>query len=209
MIIAILVLAIIIIAGGLAATIWFVSYRRRLTQGEKTTTERERAEGLPFRWSYIIVPLAILLLSIILSAYFYHLLPTEVAAHFQLDGTPDKWLSREMTMVWVLMPQLLLVLVAGAIAWGITKLGIQSGQTGSTRVKPERIVSFMGNLVALPQLIVCFAMLDIFSYNSYQTHIMPMWVFLLAILGLATIALGIFLVFIFSKARRPMSQPRE
>ncbi len=198
-IIAILILAIIIIAGGLAGTIWFIAYRRRLTQGKKTTTKR--AEGLPFRWSYIIVPLAILLLSIILSAYFYHLLPTEVAAHFELDGTPDRWLSREMTMVWVLMPQLFFVLLAGAIAWGITKLGILFRQTGSTWVRPERIVSFMGNLVALPQLIVCFAMLDIFSYNSYQTHIMPVWIFLLAILGLVTIALGVFWVFIFSKIK--------
>ena len=202
MIIAILVLAIIVIAGGVAGTIWLVFFRRRLTQGEKTTTERGKAEGLPFRWSYIVAPLAIFLLSIILSAYFYHLLPTEVAVHFELDGTPDRWLSREMTMVLVLMPQLLLVLLAGAIAWGITKLGILSGQTGSTWVEPETIVSFMGNLVALPQLVVCFAMLDIFSYNSYQTHIMPMWIFLLAILGLVTIAVGMFVVFIFSKARR-------
>ena len=202
MIIAILVLAIIVIAGGVAGTIWLVFFRRRLTQGEKTTIERGKAEGLPFRWSYIVAPLAIFLLSIILSAYFYHLLPTEVAVHFELDGTPDRWLSREMTMVLVLMPQLLLVLLAGAIAWGITKLGILSGQTGSTWVEPETIVSFMGNLVALPQLVVCFAMLDIFSYNSYQTHIMPMWIFLLAILGLVTIAVGMFVVFIFSKARR-------
>jgi len=210
LIIAILVLAIIIIAVGLVGTICFVSYRRRLTQGKKTAAVREKAEGLPFRWSYIIAPLASLLLSVILSAYFYHLLPTEVATHFELDGIPDRWLSREMTMVWVLVPQLLFVLLAGAIAWGTTKLGILFGQTGSTWVKPERIVSFMGNLVALPQLIVCFAMLDIFSYNSYQTHIMPVWIFLLAILGLATIAIGIFLVFIFSKARgKPMSQPRE
>ena len=156
------------------------------------------------------MPLAILFLSIILSAYFYRLLPTEVAAHFQLDGTPDKWLSREMTMVLVLAPQFLLVLLAGAIAWGITKLGIPSGQTGNTWVKPERIVSFMSNLVALPQLIVCFAMLDIFSYNSYQTHIMPMWIFLLAIFGLATAALGLFLVFIFLKVRQqPTSQRKD
>jgi uncharacterized membrane protein len=67
----------------------------------------------------------------------------------------------------------------------------------------------MGNLVALPQLIVFFAMLDILSYNSYQTHILPMWIFLLVFLGLVIVALGVFLVFIFSRARRAMSQPKE
>jgi len=201
LIIVILVLATIIIAGGLGA-IWFVFHKRRLTQGGKITTEREKAKGLSFRWSYVIVPLALLLLSIILSAYFYHLLPTEVAIHFKPDGVPDKWLSRGMTMVWALLPQLLFVLLATAIAWGVTKLSILSGQTGDTGVKLKRIVSLMGNLIALPQLIVCFAMLDIFSYNSYQVHIMPMWILLVAILGLATIALGIFVIFILSKARR-------
>jgi len=197
---AIIVLVIIIIAAGLVGIIWFVSYKRRLTQGGEVTT-RAKAEGLPFRWSYIMVPLAILSLSIILSAYFYHLLLAEVAVHFKVDGTPDRWLSREMTMVWVLMPQLLLVLLAGAIAWGITKLAARFWQPRGTRTNLETILSLMGNMIALPQIIVCFAMVDVFSYNSYQTHIMPMWVFLLVILGLVTISLGIFLVSILLKAR--------
>jgi len=198
LIIAVLVLVVIIVAVGLAGTIWFVSYGRRLTQGKETTTE----ERLPFRWSYIIAPLVIFLLSIILSAYFYHLLPGEVAVHFELDGTPDSWLEREMTMVWALVPQLLLTLLAGGVAWGITKLIILLGRSGSIGIRPARMASFMGNFVALPQLIVLFAMLDIFVYNAYQTHIMPTWIFLLALLGLATIVLGIFMVFIFLRARR-------
>ena len=52
----------------------------------------------------------------------------------------------------------------------------------------------MGNMVALPQIILCFAMLDIFSYNSYQMHIMPLWVFALIIMGLGGIILGIFFI---------------
>ena len=166
------------------------------------TKETVRAERLSFHWNYIILPVAILLLSIFISAYFYHLLPAEVAYHFKLDGTPDGWLSRGMTMVWVLTPQFFFTLLAGAIVWGIMKLGILSRQTGSTRVKPERILSLMGNMIALPQFIACFAMLDIFSYNSYQVHILPMWIFLLIILGLATIALGLLLIVIFSRARQ-------
>ena len=202
MIAFVLILSIIIIAVAAIGAIWFISYRRRLTQGKKTTKETVKAKGSPFRWSYIILPVAILLLSIFLSAYFYHLLPTEVAYHFELDGTPDRWFSRGMTMVWVLMPQFFFTLLAGAIVWGIMKLGILSRQTGSTWIKPERILSLMGNMIALPQLIVCFTMLDIFSYNSYQMHIMPMWIFLLIILGLATIALGLLLIVIFSRARQ-------
>ncbi len=153
------------------------------------------------RLSYIIVPIAILLLSAALSAYFYPLLPAEVAYHFEPDGTPDRWLSREMTMFWVLALQLVFVLLGGGIAWGVTKLSTLFGQAGSTKIKPERLVLFTGNFVALPQFIICFAMVDIFSYNSYQIHLMPMWVFLLVVLGLVTISLVMFGVLILSKVR--------
>jgi hypothetical protein len=52
-------------------------------------------------------------------------------------------------------------------------------------------------------------MLDIFVYNAYQTHILPMWLFLLVVLGLATIALVVFGIFILLRARRAMSRPEE
>ena len=158
------------------------------------------AERLSFRWSYIIAPLAIFLLSLILAAYFYHLLPAELASHFELDGTPDGWLSREMTMLWMLLPQLVFVLVAAVIAWGVSRLSTRFGQ-GGNGVGGEKVVLFMGNLIALPQLLLCFAMADIFRYNLSQRHIMPMWVFSLIVLGLVTIALVIFLVYVFSKLR--------
>ncbi len=210
MIVFVLILAIIVIAVVAAGAIWFIFYRRRLIQGGKTAKSDTKAGGLSFRWSYITFPVAILLLSIFLSAYFYHLLPAEVAYHFELDGTPDRWFSRGMAMVWVLVPQCFFALLAGAIVWGITKVGIFSRQTGSTWIKPERILPVMGNMITLPQLIVFFAMLDIFSYNSYQIHIMPMWVFLLIILGLATIALGALLTITFRKARQQYtSQPKD
>ncbi len=158
MIILVLILAVISLLGlGCGAAIWFVFRHRQAGKNKET---------LPFHWSYIILPMAILFLSIVLSAYFYHLLPTEVAYHFKLDGSPDKWLSREMIIAWTLMPQILLTLVAGALTWGITKLGILLGQVESAWVKPEKILSLMGNMIVLPQIILCFAMLDIFSYNS-------------------------------------------
>ena len=195
MITPILILAAILLIGlGCAVALWFALRYRQPTK-EVTT-----AETLPFHWSYIILPLAILSLSLILTAYFYHQLSTEVAYHFKFDGSPDRWLSRELITLWLLVPQLLLALGAGAIVWGITKLGVLSRQSGSAGVKPESMLSLMGNLVALPQIILCFAMLDIFSYNAYQMHIMPLWVFALIIMGLGGIILGIFFVLAIRRA---------
>lgn len=197
MIIPILILIVILVLGlGCGVAFWFVLRHRQPAKGIAS------AETLPFRWSYIILPLAILSLSIILTAYFYHQLSAEVAYHFKLDGSPDRWLSREMITIWLLAPQLLLTLVAGAITWGITKLGILSRQPENTLIKPERILSLMGNMIALPQIVLCFAMLDIFSYNAYQIHIMPLWVFALIIMGLGGITLGIFLILAIRRAWR-------
>jgi hypothetical protein len=58
----------------------------------------------------------------------------------------------------------------------------------------EKMLSLMGNMVALPQIILGFAMLDIFSYNSYQIHLMPLWIFALIVMGLGGMALGIFFI---------------
>jgi uncharacterized membrane protein len=163
---------------------------------------------LSFRWSYIIAPVIMFLLSLAIFACFFHLLPAQVAVRFESDGTPNAWIGRGATMLWMLLPQLLLVLVAAGIAWGATKLDAIWGWARGG-VKAGRIVSFMGNIIALPQLIILFAMLDILGYNAYQTHLLPMWIVWLVILGLATIALVMVAVFIFFRARKAMSQPEE
>ena len=131
-----LVIIIIIITGAIiGGAAWFAFYTRRLTQGTKTATERAKTGSQTFRWSYIILPLAIFLLSIALSVYFYRQLPTEVAILFHLDGSPYRWLSREIAMVLFLVPQFFLTLLAGAITWGITKLGIIFSQTDTAWIK--------------------------------------------------------------------------
>ena len=197
MITPILILIIILLLGlGCGVALWFALRHRQATK------EIITAETLSFHWSYIILPLAILALAIILTAYFYHQLPTEAAYHFKLDGSPDRWLGRGMVTIWLLVPQLLLTLVAAAITCGITKLGILPRQPESAWIKPEGMLSLMGNMVALPQIILCFAMLDIFSYNAYQMHIMPLWVFALVIMGLGAIILGIFFILAIRRAWR-------
>ena len=158
-------------------------------------------ETLPFRWTYIILPLTVLLLSIILTAYFYHLLPAEVAYHFEPDGSPDKWLNRGMIIIWAITPQVFLVLLAGVITWGISRVNTPYQQIESNWLKSGRMLLLIGNMIALPQIILCFAMFDIFRYNSYQTHIMPLWVFVLIIVALGSIILGTFFIKVVHELR--------
>ena len=196
MTIPILILIVILLLSLAGIGAMLLVFRRK-----QRVREIAAGESLPFHWTYIMLPVAILLLSIVLTAFFYPQVPAEVAYSFKLDGSPDNWFSREMIIVWMLVPQFFLTLLAATISWGITKLGIPFGQRENTRIRPGRIVSLMGNMVALPQIILCFALVDVFSYNLYGIHIMPLWLFALIVIVSGAIILSIFFISAFQRIR--------
>ena len=102
-------------------------------------------------------------------------------------------------MVMMLVPQLFLMLVAAALAWGMTKVTSRFQQPGETRVNLGTILSLMGNMVALPQIVLGFAMVDIFVYNAYQIHLPPLWAFALIVM----VAGGVVIGLLFFRAIRP------
>jgi hypothetical protein len=63
----------------------------------------------------------------------------------------------------------------------------------------------MGNIVALPQVVTVFVMLDIFSYNVYDLHLMPTWMFALIVMVVG----GVFLAIFFIKAFIRLSKPAD
>jgi len=165
-----------------------------VTQSDETTKQTTTNTTLTFHWNYIIAPVVVFILSIILIGYFYQRLPVEVAYHFTSDGSPDRWLSRGTIILWALLPQLLLTLLAAGLSWGITRLSSAFRQPQTIGTKAERVLSLMGNMIALPQAIHFFAMLDIFSYNAFQIHLLPLWVVAVIIMGVGGIVLGVFFI---------------
>jgi hypothetical protein len=131
-----------------------------------------------------------------LTAYFYHLMPAEVAVHFE-NGLPDSWLSPQMTLVLALIPQALLTLVGLALAWVTTRMMARSWPEG-TKTNPGTIVAIMGNMVALPQIVLGFAMADIFVYNAYQVHLPALWIVALIIMVVGGVIIGV----VFTRAIR-------
>tara|TARA_Y100000310_G_scaffold214851_1_gene215811 strand:- start:249 stop:869 length:621 start_codon:yes stop_codon:yes gene_type:complete len=193
MIIAVLIallVGLIILGSGLF--IWFVSRQRLVTKSREPAKPASREPTSIFRWSYVALPVAVLLFSIILVAIFSPKLPTELAYRFNGDGSPDRWLNRSQFLLITLLPQFILTLLAAAITWGVTKLSRLLQSPESLGSNPKNIIRVMGNMMALPQIILSFAMLDIFSYNSYQIHIMPLWIFALITMGAGGIVLAIF-----------------
>jgi hypothetical protein len=196
MIVLIIILGaiLLIVLVGLLA-LWFVFGRKRVVSPDiiqRPVNSATLPAKITFRWSYIFLPTVIFIISVIIVAVFYSRLPAEVGYLFKSDGSPESWAGRTGIVLWALLPQVFLTLVAMAITWGIARLSAPFYKPEASLVKPETALLFMGNMIALPQLILCFAMLDIFSYNAYQIHIMPLWVFALIVMGIGAIILGIF-----------------
>ncbi len=151
-----------------------------------------RGAAFRFHWKYIALPLVILILSAALVLIFYSRLSEQVAYRFLADGSPDRLTGRGTVILWTLLPQLLLTLVALAITRGVTRLANRYITPDGALINPEKIILLMGNMLVLPQIIFGFAMLDIFSYNSYQVHLLPLWVFALIVMVLGGVILTIF-----------------
>ncbi len=160
---------------------------------------------IPFRWTYIALPVALFLLAIILAACFYPFLPDEIAYHFQNDS-PDKWLPRGAFIGWMVIPQVFFAFLS-IIVVRIVMLG--------SRYMPQRnsplpsILPIMGNMVALPQIVLIFAMLDFFLYNAYQIELIPLWIFTLIVLVLGAVVLIALFIRTIRRYRRRQANIRQ
>ena len=189
-----LVFLLVLALGAIA--IWYFMRRRETKETEKPVN-RTPAPRAAFRWSYIVLPIAILIISIILALVFYPQLTDQVSYRFNADGSARSLLSRQMFTLFMLAPQLFLAFAALAVTWGAARLAPSLEQAGA--IRSERILPLMGNMVALPQLVLAFVMLDVFSYNIHQTHLMPVWLFALVIMLIG----GVVLTVLFVRAVKP------
>lgn len=144
----------------------------------------EQAEKTGFRLAYIILPLLVFLLSIAITAFFYPKLPPSLTYSF--SGAADSHFSRSAAPALMLGLQLLFALPLVGITLIINRL-----TRDNRSATLERTLFLMGNIAALPQLIVCFALADIFSYNSYGRHLMSLWLFAVIVLASGAVFLGI------------------
>ncbi len=192
-----LLVTAVFLFGILGAAFFFM---RRSKQPAATGSGR-----LPFRRRYVALPVGILVFSLALSAIYYGQLPEEVAYRFSLDGSPESFLSRSSTLALMLAAQLLLALGAIAITWVISRMRSLTMNRESLWVQPEGLLLFMGNMPVIPQLILAFALADIFSYNAYEVHILPLWLFSVIVLVIGAVVIGIFAIPVFLRALHGMN----
>jgi uncharacterized membrane protein len=138
------------------------------------------------------VPLLILLVSVIITAYFYGKLPAAVV--WQLNSANSPTISRSQIALWAVVPQVLLTLLAVIIAYGATRISDLFKEAAASGIQLDSILMVMSNVVVIPQLILTFAMLRIFSYNSFQTDINFVWWVSLAVIIVGIILLSVFFI---------------
>ena len=150
--------------------------------------------------------MALLVVTLVLIAVFYPRLPEQVAYRFQ-DVSPDKVLSRGAFITWLIIPHLLFTL----LAFILVRVVLMSARYWPDEDAPIRkILPVMGNMAALPQVILTFALLQIFLYNAYQIELLPIWVFALIIMIAGGIVLGAVFFQVFRQSRRQRTaKPQE
>lgn len=163
----------------------------------------DSASGGPsgLRWQYVLLPLVLLVFTIVAAAYFYPLLPARVGYHFGNDGSPDAWVGKAVLVGLTIVLQLILSMAAAAIGLIVSRLG-EIMKAGEVSVRSlGGVIAVMTNMVALPQLLVFFVVLDIFSYNAYGSHYLSSSLLAVLVIGLGSFVLVLFFYRAMRQAR--------
>ncbi len=158
-----------------------------------------------FRWAYIALPVALFLLTIILAACFYPFLSSDVAYHFDGD-TPDRWLSRGGFIAWMIIPQFIFTIIALAV---VRTVSLTSRHFPSGTSPLQDILPIMGNMLALPQLVIIFAMVSWFIYNAYQIKLFSLWIFIVIVLVIGVLILAALFMRAVRRARRRQAKTSQ
>jgi hypothetical protein len=138
-------------------------------------------------------------IAVVLGAVFYVKLPAETAYRFS-RGVPVSWVNRGGFLAWALGLQLVFVVLSLAVSLLVT------GTAGRMQLEEtplnRRLFAIIGNVVALPQMIIAYAMLDIFLYNIYGRTLPPLWVFALLVMFAGGVVLAVLFAGAFMQSRK-------
>lgn len=201
-VVLILVVGLLMLVGG--GLLWLAVRQREQTahtapsRGPAAVASDTR---LPFRWRYIIAPVAVLVVSVVAAAVFFRLLPAQVTYGYG-SGSGGRQISRGLLLVVLLSPQFILAFLSAAVAHVVARVGSRFVKDGGTSVGVvESVGTIMSNMVVLPQLVLCYAMIDMFRFNSYGTHLPPLYVFAVIVMLVGGVALGLFFLRALQQAR--------
>lgn len=202
-IVLLLVVALLMMGGG--GLLWLAVKQRdqaaRAAPMPKTGVVGGPDVRLPFRWRYVVAPIVVLLVSVVAAVYFVRLLPAEVEYGYGA-GAGSRQVSRGLLLLVLLAPQFILAFLSAAVAHIVARVGTRFVREGGASAGTvESITTVMSNMVVLPQLVLCYAMIDIFRFNSYGTRLPPLYVFAVVVMLVGGAVLGLFFLRAVQQAR--------
>jgi uncharacterized membrane protein len=204
-----IIAGVIFIAGlcaGMFIFLYLAYFKKNADAGKSCTIEGAIVEapvktGLTFEWKYITLPLIIFFISVIIAAIFFPQLPNEVAYRFNSEGVAESWMSRMGITATMIGLQLFIIALVILVVRGIVNFGKAIEQT-SSNFNPDRFMLLIGNIAALPQLVLAIVMFDIFSFNITEKHVLSIWLIILILAIIGAIILTVFFINALANARR-------
>ncbi len=187
-----------------AGAIWILLLLRRgklKSAGQKTAPPPGDASALPFRWSYIAISVFLFLFCLAVAAIVHPTLPESVAYRFGSAGAPTSFLPKAAFTAVMLGAQLLITLAVVGLASGIVAFGRHMLARSALAFNVHGMIWLMTNMLALPQIILAFILLDSSFYALQGSHIMTPWIFSLITVGLGSLVILFVFVQVFKQAR--------
>lgn len=136
----------------------------------------------------LLVPDMILALTLVLAAAIYPKLPPVIATHFDGQGMANGWSTKQSFLVMGIVPCVVMFGLNVLIFFTIRR-----------RVPDPRITYSITGLFSLMQLLFAYILLDIYSFNVRDRHLLPLSLLMGIFFGL--VAAGFFLY--YRMVRRP------
>jgi hypothetical protein len=163
---------------------------------------------LRFKLGYAALPLLTLAVSVIVAVWLGPKLPGDAAFNFGGGDAPAGFFSRGAVLGITLGLQVAIALPVILVSWVTLRLRSGDVEDGDRDAeKLDRVLLMVTNLVALPQMLLLFALTEILSYNIYGAHLLPGWGYGAAVL--VTGALFLALLFRLLPERRKKQKTKE
>jgi uncharacterized membrane protein len=181
----------------------YLAYFKKNTElsaaGEAKANTPVKTE-LAFEWKYVTLPVIIFITSIIIAAMFFFQLPDEIAYRFTSGGAAESWMGR--ITITAIMLGLQFVIIAMVVLIIRTIIGFaKTIEQSSPGFNPDRFMLLIGNIAALPQLVLAVIMFDIFSFNVVNKHVLSIWLLILIMAISGAIILSVFFIRAFINTR--------
>jgi uncharacterized membrane protein len=172
-----------------------IPHKTGISTQPETNQVSSSMEKLTLRLTDVLLPILVLIVAAVLTILFYMKVPGQLAYHYDTNELADRWMGRNQLVIITLLPQLLLAFLSILIASVMFKVAGGFVKEGKVRASTVRgVVGMMSNMIVLPQLILLFATLEIFIYNAYHVHIMPLYIFAILVIIFGTLILGLLFV---------------